>query len=198
MDATPGPRVPTRVVPEIAHLAAHKPSLDLSRARVMIVDDHPFSRSLARTALASLNVHDVTIADSAEDGLKLIASAQPDLILVDWVMEPMSGLDFAQAVRRHSSAEIRFIPMIMVSSHAELWRVEMARDTGVNEYVAKPYTAKVLYKKIRAIVEGNRPFVAVPTCGYFGPDRRRRAAPVTVDRRGTGRTRTEASDDAAA
>jgi DNA-binding response OmpR family regulator len=63
-----------------------------------------------------------------------------------------------------------------------LWRVHNARDAGANEFVVKPFSAKTLYAKIRAIVDNPRPFIDVPRA-FFGPDRRRRTIPVAEDKR---------------
>jgi CheY-like chemotaxis protein len=154
----------------------------LSGLRVLVIDDHAFSRHIGMAALRSLNVHTVAEAENANEGLQAIQSFQPDLILVDWVMEGVDGITFIKAVRGNKSSNARFLPIIMVSAYAELWRVREARDVGCNEFVVKPFAARTLYSKIRTIVENPRPFVEVPD-GYFGPDRRRRNMPVQEERR---------------
>ena len=62
-------------------------------------------------------------------------------------------------------------PLVLMSGHTEQWRVNMARDAGVNEFLAKPISAKTLYDRILAVIEKPRPFVR--TKNYFGPCRRR-------------------------
>lgn len=148
---------------------------------MLVVDDHAFSRHIAMAALRSLNVHTIAEAENASEGLQAVQTFQPDLILVDWVMEGVDGITFVKSVRGNKGSNSRFLPIIMVSAYAELWRVREARDAGCNEFVVKPFAARTLYAKIRAIVENPRPFVEAET--YFGPDRRRRNMPVQEERR---------------
>lgn len=156
--------------------------LDLSAIRVLAIDDNPFSRRLITTALRALNVQYIAEAESAADGLAALASFGPDLILVDWVMPEQDGVAFVKKVRSDTTGQFRFLPIIMTTSYSELWRVQEARDIGVNEFVVKPFSARTMYTKIRAIIDSPRPFVEIPE-GYFGPDRRRRNSPAKEDRR---------------
>jgi DNA-binding response OmpR family regulator len=76
----------------------------------------------------------------------------------------------------------------MLSGHTELQRICEARDAGVNEFLAKPISARALYSRMMSLIANPRPFVRTAT--YFGPDRRRRdvGPPEGVaERRGTGR-----------
>jgi two-component system, chemotaxis family, chemotaxis protein CheY len=155
---------------------------------VLVIDDHAFSRHIGMAALRSLNVHMIAEAENASEGLGAIHSFAPDLILVDWVMEGVDGITFVKSVRSNKSSNARFLPLIMVSAYAELWRVREARDAGCNEFVVKPFAARTLYAKIRTIVENPRPFVEAAS-GYFGPDRRRRNSPVKDERRGDRKAR---------
>lgn len=156
--------------------------LNLSALRVVVIDDHAFSRHLEMAALRSLNIHLISEAENAEDGFAAIRSFAPDLVLVDWEMQGEDGITFVKRIRRDKANSFRFLPFIMVSAYSELWRVQEARDAGCNEFVVKPFSAHTLYAKIRTIVENPRPFIDLPD-GYFGPDRRRRSMPVTEERR---------------
>ena len=156
--------------------------LNLSGLRVLVIDDHAFSRHLEIAALHALNIHQLTEAESAPDGLAAMQAFSPDLVLIDWVMEKIDGIAFVKRVRANKLSQFRMVPLIMVSAYSELWRVREARDAGCNEFVVKPFSARTLYEKIRTIVEHPRPFIEVPE-GYFGPDRRRRNVPVQDERR---------------
>ena len=157
-------------------------NLNLTRIRALLIDDNPFARELANAALSALNVRDIHRANDGETGLELAEQFKPDLILVDWFMEPVNGLEFIRMVRTHENRSIRFTPIIMVTAYAELWRVHDVRDAGANEFVVKPFSATTLYNKIRTIIDHPRPFIEAPN-SYFGPDRRRRTVPVEVDHR---------------
>ena len=157
-------------------------NLNLSRVRVLIVDDNEFAREFITAALASLNIREIMMAEHGARALELIKSQMPDLVLIDWMMEPVNGLELIRELRAHPNRALRFMPIIMVSAYSELWRVHNVRDAGANEFVVKPFSAKTLYAKIRTIVDNPRPFVEVPR-GYFGPDRRRRTVPVADNKR---------------
>lgn len=76
-------------------------------------------------------------------------------------------------IRQPTTSVNPFVPIIMVSGHAERRRVIMARDAGVNEFLVKPISPKALYDRLLAVVAFPRPFIRTKT--YFGPDRRRSA-----------------------
>jgi CheY-like chemotaxis protein len=159
--------------------------LDLSALRVLAIDDNAFSRRLVTAALRSLNVHQIAEAENAVDGFAALRAFAPDMILVDWVMPEIDGVQFARQVRTDKTGNFRFLPIIMTTSYSEIWRVQQARDAGINEFVVKPFSARTLYIKIKTIVDNPRPYIDIPD-GYFGPDRRRRTQPVKEDRRKGG------------
>ncbi|MDE0809430.1 MAG: response regulator, partial [Alphaproteobacteria bacterium] len=68
-----------------------------------------------------------------------------------------------------------FQPIIMVTGHTEKARITEARDAGINELMAKPVSAKSLYRRLVSVIEHPRQFVRTKT--YFGPDRRRKVQP---------------------
>ena len=76
---------------------------------------------------------------------------------------------------RAQKSEIRFTPFIMVTSQTRLQNVILARNLGINEFVAKPFSANSLIMRIKEVIE--RPRMFVSSRKYFGPDRRRRAKP---------------------
>ena len=75
-------------------------------------------------------------------------------------------------VRSGEDSPNPYVPIIMLTGHTELHRVCEARDAGVNEFLAKPISAKALYSRVASIIEFPRPFIR--TKSYFGPCRRRR------------------------
>lgn len=86
-------------------------------------------------------------------------------------MDPMNGLELIQNIRMLSSAR-RAMPIIMLTGKGELEHVSTARDTGITEFVVKPFTAQTLYKRIEEIADKPRGFVLSDV--YAGPDRRRK------------------------
>ena len=106
-----------------------------------------------------------------EAALKVLEERTIDLILTDMVMSPMDGIEFTYKVRNAPDSPNPFVPVIMITGHAERSRVMQARDAGVTEFLAKPISAKGLYQRIMNVVTNPRPFIK--TKNYFGPDRRR-------------------------
>lgn len=163
--------------------------LDLQRVRVLVIDDNLFARRLMRIAMNSLGIRQIAEAGGALEGIAAVRTFAPDLIIVDWEMEPLDGLTFIRDLRRNEDLGARCTPIILSSGHSEQWRVLAARDAGANEYIVKPFTVKSVYAKIRSLVDNPRAFIEVPS-GFFGPDRRRRSVQVDSDRRSAaGRSR---------
>lgn len=159
----------------------------LSTLRFLLVDDHPQIRLLVRTILHALGARDMVEAADGEEGLKMAASSQPDIMITDWAMEPMSGVEMVKAMRQSHNNAIKYMPVIMLTAFSERGRIMAARDSGINEYLLKPVSPQSLYSRIRAIIEQPRRFVK--TSVYFGPDRRRGNEDFAGnDKRGTGET----------
>ena len=149
---------------------------DLARLRVLVVDDNKYMRKLLTSSLKALSVVMIDEATSGEEALGLIQSNPPDLVIADWLMEPMDGIEMTRRIRSDAASPNPYIPVIMVSGFGEKHRVLQARDAGVTEFLVKPFTAKGLSQRIAQVIDNPRAFVR--TYGYFGPDRRRK---MTVD-----------------
>lgn len=154
-----------------------------SGLRFLVVDDSPFMRELIREVLRHFDVREIRQASDGAEALEVMMVWSPDVILVDWEMAPFDGIEFTRSIRSSDRGSERFTPIIMVSAHSEYWRVQHARNAGVNEFLVKPVSPKSLFSRVRAVIERPRQFVKAP--GYFGPDRRRRQISCDVERRAT-------------
>ncbi|MBF0391848.1 MAG: response regulator [Alphaproteobacteria bacterium] len=144
----------------------------LERLNFLVVDDNKHMRALVKTILHALGSKSVVEAADGADAFKELRHFPADIIICDWNMSPLDGLDFVRLVRTGKDSPNPFAAIIMLTGHTEMHRVVEARDAGVHEFLAKPISAKALYSRIRAIIERPRPFIRTAT--YFGPDRRRR------------------------
>lgn len=155
--------------------------LDLSGFTVLVVDDNPYMVSLISSTLSGLGVGKVkkfTDAKQAIEFIKLV-SENPvkagvmslDFIISNWQMAPIDGLMFLRWVRTHRESESRFIPFLMVTGFGDKTKVEEARDLGVSEVLAKPFSVNSVAEKLMQVIGIQRQFVQNST--YFGPDRRR-------------------------
>ncbi len=168
---------------------------NLSKLRILVVDDSKNMRMLVKTVLNALGVQIVREANDGQAGLQELRSGPIDMAIVDWMMEPMDGLEFVHQVRTAEDSPNPFLPIIMMTGHTERHRIFKARDAGVTEFLAKPITAKGLLLRMTNIIEHPRPFVRAK--GYFGPDRRRRSEDYTgPERRGVKPADTAAPGDA--
>ena len=138
---------------------------------VLVVDDNCHMRQLDESILHALGIKKVCLAGDAAQAFKELQHFSADVIIVDWRMEPLDGLDFVRLVRTAKDSPSPYVPIIMLSGYTEFRRVTEARDAGVHEFLAKPISAKALYQRFASFIENSRPFVR--TSSFFGPDRRR-------------------------
>jgi two-component system chemotaxis response regulator CheY len=118
--------------------------------KVLVVDDQNSVRQMTRMTLEQIGVRHI---HEAENGKKAIdtASLQPlDLIITDYNMPEMDGLELLRAVRGHPAA--RRVPFILVTGRGDRELVVKAAQAGANNYVVKPFTADILRTKIEQVV----------------------------------------------
>ena len=144
---------------------------EFERISVLIVDDNRYMRHIVKSIMCAFGSRRIAEATDGADAFKVMHSLAPDIVITNWNMSPLDGLDFVRLVRTARDSPNRYIPIVMLSGHTETHRVAQARDAGINEFVAKPVAARTLYEKLQAVVVRPRPFIRAPH--YFGPDRRR-------------------------
>lgn len=141
------------------------------RLRLLIVDDNQHMINIVRTILRGFGAAHFYEANDAAEAFDVVRSDAIDLIIVDYQMNILDGVDFIRLVRTAKDSPNPYVPIIMLSAYSERSKVERARDAGVTEFCAKPVTAADLYRKVAAVVNNPRPFIR--TGHFFGPDRRR-------------------------
>jgi two-component system chemotaxis response regulator CheY len=117
---------------------------------VLLVDDHKPSRILVRETLRALGVKEIGEADSGQAALVYMKHETPDLVISDFHMPEMDGLELLRKVR--DDARLKKTAFIMLSARGEAAVVQQAIALGVNNYIVKPFTAATLLKKIEAVV----------------------------------------------
>ncbi|MGA0531854.1 response regulator [Hansschlegelia sp. KR7-227] len=145
--------------------------VDFTKLRLLVVDDNAYMRRIVRTLLHGFGAREVYEAENGAVGLELFGAQLPDVVIVDWLMPKMDGVEMTRAIRRPESAANPYVPIIMLTGHSEKSRVLRARDAGVTEFLCKPISAKALHQRLLNCVLNPRPFIR--TRDYFGPDRRR-------------------------
>jgi two-component system chemotaxis response regulator CheY len=120
----------------------------LQNIKVLVVDDEFYSRKVVRALLMAMGVTNIYDADSGAKGLEVARAVAPDVALVDWEMPGMDGAAFSKAVRNPGEFPYPNVPIIMLTGHSERWRVEEALRLGVNEYLLKPISGKLLCDRL--------------------------------------------------
>ncbi|HET9161170.1 MAG TPA: response regulator [Caulobacteraceae bacterium] len=145
----------------------------LAVLRMLVVDDNPQMRTIVGTVLHAAGVQDIHFAGDGRQALELLRGSDFDCIYVDFEMPQMNGIQFVQAMRQLDRRH-RFTPVIMLTGYADRAHLTAARDSGVNEFLRKPVTARDILLRLEAVILRPRQFVTSPD--YFGPDRRRTRA----------------------
>lgn len=141
---------------------------ELDKLKILLVDDDSSMRFLVRDLLKAFGVGDIQTANDGQAAYQALRKFAADIVIADWVMKPMNGLEFLQKVRNEPDSPNPYVPMIMLTGYTDADRVLACRDAGVTSYLAKPITPQTLYSRIVSVIEDKRPFVR--TDCYFGPD----------------------------
>lgn len=112
--------------------------------RVLVADDSSTMRKIILRSLQAVGVKDVTEAADGSEAVALFGPDKFDLVLTDWNMPGMTGLEVLKAIREQDKK----IPIIMVTTEAEKSRVLEAIQAGVTDYLVKPFTADTLREKL--------------------------------------------------
>jgi CheY-like chemotaxis protein len=142
------------------------------RLKVLVVDDNQHMRKLVLTILQAFGVIQIYEAADGNRAWAMLREANPDVVILDWMMDGMTGIDLVKLVRTSPQTPNPFVPIIMLTGYTQIDHVRQARDAGVNEFLAKPVSVKAIMSRLVSVIENPRPYVR--TKSYFGPCRRRR------------------------
>ena len=120
--------------------------------RVLIVDDYTTMLRILRNLLRQLEFVNVDEATNGQDALDKMQREPFDLVISDWNMAPMTGLDLLRSVR--ADASLRKTPFIMVTAESKTENVIAAKQAGVSNYIVKPFNAETLRAKIGSVFGG--------------------------------------------
>lgn len=118
--------------------------------RVLIVDDSRTMRRIIINTLQKLGYKDCFEASNGREGIEQLAAQQVDIIITDWNMPEMSGVDFTRVVR--ANEQTKHVPVLMITANAAEDDIVEAMRAGVNNYVVKPFTPDTLKEKIDAVL----------------------------------------------
>lgn len=146
---------------------------DLAGLRALVVDDNRHFLAIMRTMLRAFGVRQIFDCVDAVQAFEILKTSEIDFALIDLKLDNIDGLEFTSLVRGASDSQNPRMPIIMITAYSERSNVERAISSGIDEFLVKPVSPKMLYQRICAVIERPRTYVRVG--GYFGPDRRRQA-----------------------
>ena len=124
-------------------------AVDMSM-RVLIVDDYKTMLRIIRNLLRQLGFENVEEATDGSAALHKLREAPYGLVISDWNMEPMTGLQLLREVRADS--QLKALPFIMITAESKKENVVTAKEAGVSNYIVKPFNAATLKTKIEAVI----------------------------------------------
>lgn len=112
--------------------------------KVLVVDDSGVMRKIIARSLGACGVTDVLEAGDGREGMEVFTSEEFDLVITDWNMPEMTGLELLKAIRSSGST----VPVIMVTTEGEKEKVVEAIQAGVTDYLCKPFEQDELRDKL--------------------------------------------------
>ena len=122
--------------------------------KILIADDEPNQLELMAFNLKSSGFICIK-ARNGEEALELIEESSPDLVVLDWMMPNMSGIDLCRTLR--SKSETKHLPIIILSARSEDTDKSLGLDTGADDYISKPFSPKELISRVNALLRRSRP-----------------------------------------
>lgn len=119
--------------------------------RVLVIDDFATMRKIEKNILGQLGIKNVDEADDGSTALPKMQSNHYDIVLLDWNMPNMTGLELLKAMRAEDN--LKNVPVIMVTAESLKDNVIAAAQAGVNDYVVKPFTAATLEEKMKKVLK---------------------------------------------
>ena len=117
--------------------------------KTLVVDDQQTIRQLVRNGLQQIGIVDIETAGDGEDGLRSLLTTPAHLVISDFNMPKLDGIDLLRAIRSHEP--IRSTAFIMLTGRADKEVVQRAIQHGVNNFLVKPFTVASLKEKIEAV-----------------------------------------------
>ena len=154
---------------------------NLAGLHVMVVDDYQPMRQIMRGILREWGILKVGEATHGREALDVLKNFPADILITDYRMFPIDGLELSNIIRSGEAGIDPYMPILLITAFTEMKTILQARDAGVNEFLVKPISAKLVYYRIRSMIENPRPYVR--TEEFFGPDRRRRSLPIAGEER---------------
>lgn len=117
---------------------------------ILVVDDIQFVRRELKVQLRKLGFENVDAAENGRQALEMMRGRGYGLVISDWVMEPMNGIELLEEMRRDQS--LAQVPFIMVTGNIKPDHIVAAKKAGVNSYIAKPFNVVTLKQRLESVL----------------------------------------------
>ncbi len=166
--------------------------ISLKKLHLLVLDSSQFTLDLFAQVGRNLGIGRTTVINNSTDAIAFIKQHSAigsnvhfadtiDLLITDWDIEPISGLNMLKWVREERSSPNRFMPVVMSSPFPTGDMVAETRNNGAEDFLAKPFSVKMMTDRLLSIINDQRGYIL--TSQYFGPERRRRAMYTAKERR---------------
>ncbi len=123
-----------------------------SKIKVLVVDDAPLMRRVVTSLLRKIGVTEIQEAGSGADALQILKQRKPDVVISDWSMPAMSGLELLQAMRKDVS--MNGVPFLLLTAKGEQSDIDEAKKAGVSGYLHKPFDVRLFEEEVKRVVQG--------------------------------------------
>ena len=154
----------------------------LQQLNILVVDHNAYMRRMTRTMLTNLGAKSVIEASDGLAALESIRTCDPDVMLLDWDMPVLNGMEVMRIVRSPGVFPRPNLPIIMLTNRGHRSTVLHALRAGVHEFLVKPTSAKALRDRLTAIAYKPRPMIRLGD--FYVPQPRRVPAPSDIARSG--------------
>ncbi len=120
------------------------------KMKILIVDDYKTMLRILRNLLKQLNFSDIDEAMDGSQALQKLRAEKFDMVISDWNMEPMTGIELLRKVRGDDN--LKHLPFIMITAESKSENVIAAKDAGVSNYIVKPFNAETLKGKMVSVI----------------------------------------------
>lgn len=122
--------------------------------RILIVDDHEPMRKIIKNILRQVGLDDLDESPDGKDAIMKMKEKSFDIVLLDWNMPGMNGLEVLKVMK--SDQRLKDLPVIMVTAESSREKIIEAINSGVSDYIVKPFTGEVLKKKIELVTSKSK------------------------------------------
>lgn len=119
------------------------------KMKVLVVDDFATMRRIVKNILKQIGFTNIIEAEDGKSALKILQNDKFDLVMCDWNMPEMPGIELLGKVR--ADEQLKGIPFVMVTAEAQKENIIEAVKAGVNSYIVKPFTAEIVEQKLKKL-----------------------------------------------